>query len=333
VPVVSVSTLGIGSLRQRQLDLLNELRALEQGRPGARKLGGPRRWHLVGHSTGGVDAALLVRASPLDPHAEGLAFSGSGWGEWEELVGRIASVTTIAAPHFGTGLADAPLARFVAGRRWPLPLRDLAKAGVDLTRRGDLTSRLEFAFSAAPALKQMPFFLWHLLLMNQLAADLRPSVLSALSSEPLPSSAKGRLFSIATLAPRPATNHSDKLFRDLWRWTEYGSKAALSLPHAATAALDDPELRLDSQRELTLAPVSETDNDGVATTKRQVLGELIGVVVGDHVDVLGRYRRRSLVDGKIIDPGLLTSGAEFGDDQFFELLLRVGERIARVAQS
>jgi len=332
VPVLSVSTLGIGSLRQRQLDLLSELRALENGSPSAPKLGGPRSWHLVGHSTGGVDAALLLRESPLDRAAERATFARAGWGEWEDLVARVASVTTIAAPHFGTGLAEAPLARFVAGERRALPVSDLAKVGLDLARRGDIASRLEFAFSAAPALKQMPFFIWHLLLMNQLAADLRPSVLAELSSQPLPSSAEGRIFSIATVAPRPAQTHSDRLFRDLWRWTEGGSKSAQSLPHVATAALDDRALRLSSQRDLALPPVSETDNDGVATTKRQVLGELIGVIVGDHVDVLGRYRRRSLIDDKIIDPGLLTSGAEFGDDEFFELLLRIGERIARAAQ-
>lgn len=328
VPVLTVSTLGIGSLRERQLDLLTELRTLE----GVTKLGGPRRWHLVGHSTGGVDAALLLRESPLDQNARETVLAPTGWGNWEDLVSRVASVTTIAAPHFGTGLAEAPLARFSAGRRWPLPLADLAKAGLDLARRGDLSSRLEFALSAAPGLKQMPCFLLHLLMMNQLAADLRPNVLSALSSRPLRPAAEGRIFSVATVAPRPARNHSDKLFRDLWRWTEHGSRGALASPHAATTALDDPALRLPCQRALQLPPVSETDSDGVATTKRQVLGELIGVVVGDHVDVLGRYRRRSLVDGKIIDPGLLTSGAEFGDDEFFELLLRVGERIARAAR-
>ncbi len=327
VPVLSVSTLGIGSLRERQRDLLTELRALER----APKLGGPRSWHLVGHSTGGVDAALLLRESPLDQNARETKLARDGWGPWEDLVSRIASVTTISAPHFGTGLAEAPLARFVAGQRWPLPLADLARGSLDLVRRGDLASRLEFAFGAAPALKQMPFFFWHLLLMNQLAADLRPVVLSALSSQPLRRSAEGRIFSVATVAPRPAQDHSDKLFRDLWHWTHHGSEHALALPHAATAALDDPTLRLPCQRSLSLPPVSETDSDGVATTKRQVLGELIGVVVGDHVDVLGRYRRASLVDGKIIDPGLLTSGAEFGDNEFFELLSRIGERIARAA--
>ncbi len=331
VPVLSVSTLGIGSLRQRQLDLLTELRALEQSSPASPKLGGPRSWHLLGHSTGGVDAALLLRASPLDQAAAETVFARAGWGEWEDLVSRIASVTTISAPHFGTGLAEAPLARFAAGRRWPLPVRDLAKAGLDLTRRGDIASRLEFAFSAAPGLKQMPFFVWHLLLMNELAADLRPEVLGALSSQPLRPAAEGRVFSLATVAPRPAPNHSDKLFRDLWRWTHRGSRAALASPHLATNALDEPALRLAAQREIALPRIDELDNDGVVTTKRQVLGELIGVIVGDHVDVLSRYRRSSLIDDKVIDPGLLTSGAEFGDDEFFELLLRVGDRIARVA--
>jgi hypothetical protein len=83
---------------------------------------------------------------------------------------------------------------------------------------------------------------------------------------------------------------------------------------------------------LTLPPIEPGDNDGVVSTDRQVLGELTGVVIGDHVDVLGRYRRTSLIDAKVIDPGLLTSGADFGDDEFFALLLRVGERIARVMQ-
>src|SRR4051812_20099289 len=56
VPVVSVSTLGIASLAARQEDLLRELTALETPVPGAPRLGGRRTWHLLGHSTGGVDA-------------------------------------------------------------------------------------------------------------------------------------------------------------------------------------------------------------------------------------------------------------------------------------
>jgi pimeloyl-ACP methyl ester carboxylesterase len=333
IPVLSVSTLSIGSLRQRQRDLLRELRALETPGPDSPRLGGPRSWHLVGHSTGGVDAALLLRRSPLSERDHVSSTSGESWGEWSDLVERVASVTTISAPHFGTGLAEAPLARFAAGHPSLAAARDLARATLDLARRGDLEARLEFALSAAPGLEKMPFFLWHMLLMNELADDLRPEVLSPLSAQPLRESAEGRVFSVATVAPRPTEHHPDKLFRDLWRWTRDGSEATRTYPHGGRPELDNPELRLPSQRAIALPQVSETDNDGVVTTVRQVLGELIGVVVGDHVDVLGRYRRESLVDGKVIDPGLLTSGAEFGDDEFFALLLRIGTRLAHAIES
>ena len=46
--------------------------------------------------------------------------------------------------------------------------------------------------------------------------------------------------------------------------------------------------------------------------------------------MLGRYRRVSALDGKVVDPGLLTSGAEFGDDDFFGLVGRVADRIAKI---
>lgn len=333
IPVLSVSTLGIASLRRRQADLLSELHALETPTKEAPRLGGPRTWHLVGHSTGGVDAALLLRDAPLVEGGNGTTFADDGWGPWNDLVGRVSSVTTIAAPHFGTGLAESPLAKFAAGRPSVRAVGDMAVATLDVARRGDLASRLRFALSASPGMTKMPFFLLQMMLMNELARDLRPQVLGSLSARPLRPSAEGRVSSIATIAPRPGTDHPDKLFRDLWHWTHHGSAGPSSLPSAPAAPLDNLSLRLPSQRALVLPPVEAGDNDGVATTQRQVLGELIGLVVGDHVDVLGRYRRSSLVDGKVIDPGLLTSGAEFGDDEFFALLLRVGERIALMVHS
>jgi pimeloyl-ACP methyl ester carboxylesterase len=333
VPVLSVSTLGIGSLASRQADLLRELRTLETPNESGPRLGGPRTWHLVGHSTGGVDAALLLRESPLVDGENGAKYAPGTWGPARDLVERISSVTTISAPHFGTGLAESPLARFAAGHPSPMALLDMTRGFVDVARRGDLASRLQFALSSAPGLAKMPFYLLHMLLMNQLARDLRPEVLAPLSTRAVRRSAQGRVFSVATVAPRPGPDHSDKLFRDLWRWTQDGSRAAAHLPHAPAASLDDVALRLPTQRRMTLEPIAEGDNDGVVTTQRQVLGELIAVVIGDHVDVLGRYRRTSLIDGKVIDPGLLTSGADFGDDEFFGLLLCVGDRLAAMVTS
>jgi pimeloyl-ACP methyl ester carboxylesterase len=333
VPVLSVSTLGIASLQRRQADLLAELTALESPTLKAPRLGGPRTWHLVGHSTGGVDAALLLRDAPLAGAKAGATFGEKGWGKWGELVDRVSSVTTIAAPHFGTGLAESPLARWSGGELSMPAVRDMALAAVDVARRGDVGSRIRFAMSATPGVRKMPLFLLQMMLMNQLARDLRPQVLGSLSARPIRRSAEGRVFSIATVAPRPEAGHPDKLFRDMWRWTHDGTATHSSLSQPPPAALDDLALRLPSQRGILLPPIDAGDNDGIVTTQRQVLGELIGVVVGDHVDVLGRYRRDSLVDEKVIDPGLLTSGAEFGDDEFFALLLRIGERIAQMVST
>jgi pimeloyl-ACP methyl ester carboxylesterase len=334
VPVLSVSTLAIASLQRRQADLLAELTALEKPTAKAPRLGGPRTWHLVGHSTGGVDAALLLRDAPLVDTEQGATFGREGWGPWSELVGRVSSVTTIAAPHFGTGLAESPLARWSAGHYLSVPaVRDMALAALDVTRRGDLGSRIRFAMSATPGVRKMPLFLVQMMLMNQLARDLRPQVLGALSARPIRRSAEGRVFSLATVAPRPEAGHPDKLFRDMWRWTHDATMAHSSFPHPPAAALDDAGLRLPSQRSIRLPPIDAGDNDGVVNTQRQVFGEMIGLVVGDHADVLGRYRRSSLIDEKVIDPGLLTSGADFGDDEFFGLLLRIGERIARMVST
>lgn len=334
VPVVPLSTLPIASLRRRQKELVRELTVLETPSDESQRLGGPRRWHLVGHSTGGLDAALLLRDAPLAEGATGTIYGNAGWGKASDLVERIRSVTSIAAPHFGSALAECPLARL--GRLQPslAALRDAAWGALDVARRGDLAGRIDFARSAMPGLSKTPFFVAELLFKNDLARDLRPAVLVPLSSRPVRGDMKGRVFSVATIAPRPAADHSDKLFRDMWTWThDAASHVAMPeplLPSPPARGLDDLTLRLETQRGFALPPIGPGDNDGVVSTQRQVLGEPIALVIGDHVDVLGRYRRISELDGKVVDPGLLTSGAEFGDDEFFGLVGRVADRIAKV---
>ncbi|HEY1955131.1 MAG TPA: hypothetical protein VGH28_05950 [Polyangiaceae bacterium] len=321
VPVIAISTLGIGSLWRRQRELLRELRALDA------KLGGARQWHLVGHSTGGVDAALLLRERPVRDGGEHTVASDGGWGADRELVSRLESVVTISAPHFGTALAESALARWSAGRPSLGAVRDAAAAAFDLLRRDDLRSRIGFFFSAMPKVSQTPFFLAQLAIRDELARDLHPSVSSDLARIPFRDGA-ARLACVVTVAPRPPEDHPDKLFRDMWRWTFEGAKTLAPAPVDATA-LASPELRLAPQASLPLPAIEAGDNDGVVSSLRQVAGEPLALVLGDHVDVLGRYHRASLLDGKIIDPGLLTSGARFGDDEFFALLDRVAGRLER----
>jgi hypothetical protein len=63
VPVVPCTTLPTDSLSKRQRILLDSLRVLCTA-----KLSGVERFHLVGHSTGGVDAQLLSCTSAIDGH-------------------------------------------------------------------------------------------------------------------------------------------------------------------------------------------------------------------------------------------------------------------------
>jgi pimeloyl-ACP methyl ester carboxylesterase len=335
VPVVPLSTLPIASLRRRQEELVRELTKLETATEASQRLGGPRAWHLVGHSTGGVDAALLLRDSALVDDATGTGYGNAGWGKATDLVERIRSVTSIAAPHFGSALAECPLARLFRLQPSLAALRDAAWGTIDIVRRGDLGGRIDFARSAMPGLSKTPFFIAELLFKNDLARDLRPAVLVPLLRRPVRADMKGRVFSVVTMAPRPASDHSDKLFRDMWSWT-HDAPSHVTMPDPllpSAPGLDDLSLRLETQRELTLPTIGPGDNDGVVSTQRQVLGEPIALVIGDHVDVLGRYRRVSALDDKVIDPGLLTSGAEFGDDDFFGLVGRVVDRIAKVLSS
>ena len=104
VPVVPCTTLPTDSLAKRQDHLVKYLGDLcATSLPGAeRTISGVERIHLIGHSTGGVDAQLLACTKPLE---------GRGWDQKANEVRRkIRSVVTISAPHYGTCLADSWLA-------------------------------------------------------------------------------------------------------------------------------------------------------------------------------------------------------------------------------
>lgn len=284
VAVVPVPTLPVGSLAARQADLVRHLGALD-GK-------GRKIWHLVGHSTGGLDAAMLLRRDALADAPDGTTFSGPLATGLE-----LASATTIATPHHGTGLARELAGRFAKIGHGIKLLADVFSSG-----RGDLAPRLEFFAASA---KTSAFdFVFH----DALAHDLLPSVASTLTRA---DNRTGRpVFSIATCAPPPTGDTPDRMFRDLYKWTSNTDDAPPpDAPHDAPWITACGPIALDGAA-----------NDGVVTTLRQLDGHVAAFVAADHADVIGRYRRTSLVDGKTFDGGLLTSGASFGDDQFFDLI-------------
>src|SRR5207249_1979496 len=123
VPVVPCTTLPTESLAKRQGHLVGYLSDLcATSLSGVeRTLVGVERIHLIGHSTGGVDAQLLACTKPLE---------GRGWDKRSNEVRRkIRSVVTISAPHYGTCLADSWLASWADNRffSWAVPVTDAVR--------------------------------------------------------------------------------------------------------------------------------------------------------------------------------------------------------------
>jgi hypothetical protein len=315
IPVIPVTTLPIDSLAERQRWLLRDLQKLDHAynRP---------FWHLIGHSAGGLDAALLARTERL---ATG---KHSTFSTAPLLVERLLSVTTLASPHYGTSLALAPLGRMLGGLGITARgVRDLLRTAWDVSQRDARRSRIEFALGSLVSGNGSGFY-QRLLFSNRLARDLAPDVAGVLTKT------KNRrtdvqISSLATIAPEPARAHPDRLFYDLWSWTAHAAHACGSLEPPPF-----PEIRPNDviATPTTWPAVDARANDGVVNTNRQCEGLFAGLIVADHADVLGRYRRADVLDGKLIDPGLLTSGACFDDDRFFALLNRLAAVIADVIE-
>jgi pimeloyl-ACP methyl ester carboxylesterase len=314
-PVIPVTTLPIGSLAKRQECLLAELRELTD------RFDSPR-WHLVGHSTGGLDAALLARTYRLMPGPQG----SSVFSSVKLNPPQLGSVTTFATPFYGTCLALSPLARLTRRDITTQGMCDAFEAVTDSVRRDALLSRIQFVLPAFLSGHTSGFYAH--LLDNELVADLRPAVTSSLIRT-LNRRPDVAISSFATLAPPPGDHHEDRLFRDLWRWTQQLAEQPEVPPPPPFPAVPIENLISSTP---TPPAIDARSNDGVVNTTRQVDGAFAGLVVGDHADVLGRYRRRDEFDKETIDPGLLTSGANFGDEQFFAFIRLIANIIATNAR-
>jgi len=265
VRVHALPTSPIGSLATRQKKLRKRL---------ARREDADTRWHLVGHSTGGLDAALLMANRELKLERD----RGSVFSTTPLTTINVGTVVTLAAPLYGTGLA------------METTFSHVARAGFDAVFHPDgaMWSRLAFARAGMAAGVSLRKLIWH----DDLARDLRTDRAGELLAE-------GRIddkhiYSIATCTPRPGDTHEDPLFRDLWRWTAAGDDAK-HLPDKSPGTWIGREVAL-----------GHGTNDGVVNTRRQMIGSLAAIVAGDHADVIGHYRCKD-------DAGLLMSDAKFGD--------------------
>jgi hypothetical protein len=267
----------------------------------------PARVHLVGHSTGGLDARLVASPSarlPVPPRAR-------AW------LPHLASVTTMNAPHHGT-----PLAAFfatVSGQRvlyavsaltfiglslGAPPLAAASAVVVAITRLdGAVGLELRVLDRATDALlrvlddarsREVRQYLDAIQKDQGAVIQVTPEAMDLFQAG-VEDREGVRYQCIATMAPAPSARGI--LSQVLSPWgaisaslftTFYGltARADANYPCAAPRADDATEAMLD--RAFGKAPGVRV-NDGVVPLRSQLWGELVWTGHADHLDVLGHF--------------------------------------------
>jgi hypothetical protein len=298
--------------------------------------------HLIGHSTGGLDARLVASPSARLPVA----------GDKLAWLPRLASVTTINTPHFGT-----PLANFfatVSGQRMLYAVSALtfialsagapplaaASALVMAVGRLDRAVGLELKVfdravdSLLRALddarsEEVRSYLEAIKSDQGAVLQLSPEAMDLFQAgvEDRPGT---HYQSVVTMAPPPSPMRWARSLTHPWRALSMSLFASL---HSLTARLDPnyPCAATDtaSEAEATLVRAfgrqfGARSNDGVVPLRSQIWGEIAWAGFGDHLDVLGHFdgRGSSHVDW-------LTSGSSFDERQFEAMTKAIGRGIAR----
>jgi triacylglycerol lipase len=299
--------------------------------------------HLLGHSTGGLDARLV--ASPATRSIAGEVLS------W---LPRLRSVTTMNTPHYGT-----PLASFFAtskGQRVLGALSMLTFAGLTLgatplratsltlgfLRPGDLALpfKLQMLDRAVESVvgtiddagsPEVRVFLAAIRddqgSMMQLSPEAMDLVVASFEDRP-----DVRYQCTASMSPRPTPRRFVETVGHPWRALSLALFTAL---HRLTSATNDhypcaalqgttPFSGTASEDQLVRAfggAPTLKDNDGVVPLRSQLWGALVWAGHGDHLDVLGHCRDdRDGVEAKLAHRDWLTSGSGFSHVQFTQLM-------------
>jgi len=293
---------------------------------------GPRV-HLVGHSTGGLDARLL-----MNPRFH---FKGEDPQVRARLARHVGTVVTISAPQHGTPIAKS----FVRGL-YHLLLEGMSVATI-MADAGRIREKLGVPgvaflvtlFQAvaprpkvnAPAIallagmdeetaRQIERFRGMVMSDGRLLHDLAPERMAGLN-ERIGGAERARLVEVVTVAPRPTLAGG---LHALDR------RAVYALCYAG-AASDDfrpgrfPDGTWISARPAGAARAAVEDapraNDGIVPASSQTLdGRAARLVLADHLDVIGHFEWRW-------NTTLFKSGAGFGRREFMALWRFVAEAL------
>jgi triacylglycerol lipase len=276
--------------------------------------------HLVGHSTGGLDARLLA-------HPRYTALPERG-----DLIARIGSVVTLSAPFHGT-----PLARRAGNAAW-LAVPTLWFGNI-LASRGRLRLAGQVAALvnlAKRAIRQQPTptdhviaqladvdeetadqirrFLGEVARDHRLVQDLTPETMGELN-RPLSGTDSVMPASFVSVAPPPGFSLWAFVSAPLQRLLYDVTYRLTASPPPQTARV--PEGPWIDRRQTAL---TSTSNDGIVPAWSQTLdGRAAGIVLGDHLDVIGHYESAGAT--------FLRSGSSFDDAHFRALWEQIGREL------
>lgn len=348
IPILSIAAEPASSLAARQRTLLAQLERVDT------VLEGPARYHLVGHSAGGVDADLLTMDQPLT--------SGQTWDDCDshDIRSRIRSITTISSPHYGTNLSNSAAVAFLRD-----PLHHLDGAGGSallVANLAALVAKRSLTLDALAGVAQSGTatgqFLLHLAFDRDLLRDLETSRMEALRAK-LVRRLFPQIVNFATCVPStPVSSEGvpracDQFFALLHALTGRNAPSSPTTLAAIQLLEQNPQLVVRNPS-AHVASFDASSSDGVVNTARQILlptardlpsgGQNAepffgGCIVADHADVIGHYDRHDPLSldpsgrARPINDGFFRSGAGFGDDQFFKLYASVAEWVARASQA
>ncbi len=262
--------------------------------------------HLVGHSSGGLDARLLVTPGAVLRDEESA----------EQVAARVRTVLTVATPHRGTPSAE--LFASLYGKRL---LRLLSLATVFIVRRGNppLQVVLRLLDAWRRAVDWMPGRKESTIddqLFDALLSEFSPERRDAVRAFFGEIGADQGLLSQITpdgmdlfdaMAPdRPGVRYGCIVTRGRRPSAQGVLERGLSPQRQAMAGVYASCWLLASRAtERHLGPLTESDadaltraygevpeasdNDGMVPTRSQVRGTLVRAVTADHLDVLGHY--------------------------------------------
>jgi len=255
---------------------------------------------LIGHSTGGLDARLLVTPGVELP----------GGARAEAIASHVGAVVSVATPHRGTPLADAlssvlgqQLLKLLSATtihsirlgRVPLPIMSrfadaLGPIGSLLGAKGglmeDLYRDVLHDFDDDQARLLQGFF-------RQVASD--SSLLPQLGAPSMElfntrcSLRKGTRYGSVVLQARPPTLRGAIKSSTPFDQASYTVFRAIYALTASAAGLPriDPE-QAEALR-VTFGRVGADANDAIVPTLSQVWGRVVACAWGDHLDILGHF--------------------------------------------